>query len=295
MISNDQRRFLNKFNLTHSLYFDENFIIDCSKYPIEERDYIKTAINSNDIGQRIKATRKINNQEILHYIALTDYHPKVKIYAIKHLYEEERRVDIVLNVPDNNIMFFSLKGIYKQENLIKILYESRNIIIRRKLIERIRNEEILKDISINDYDPVLRTKASKLIKEKSYKTKVSENDKKTSVCYNLNLSEKSNIRKIICNSPNSFLRRGCIKKLSLEEDFVYVCSNAKYMDMIFVATTKLRTPESFKKVMQKSSNCHVRLTAIRKINDNITLQFYAICDEDEDVRKIANKRLKEIL
>lgn len=47
--------------------------------------------------------------------------------------------------------------------------------------------------------------------------------------------------------------------------------------------------------MQKSSNWHVRLTAIRKINDNITLQFYAICDEDEDVRKIANKRLKEIL
>ena len=87
------------------------------------------------------------------------------------------------------------------------------------------------------------------------------------------------------------VRRKAIKKIFDESLLCKICCNSRFDDVLFPALSKISSEKMFIKIIQSESKYYVRRISVKKIKNKDVLKDLALCDDDEEIRRIASKHI----
>lgn len=280
----------------------------------------KVAQTDADTVIRQEAVNRITDENILEHIAETNDRPYIQQEATKKITDEAILIRIALNYPYTHAGHEAVKRISDQNVLAQIaLKESSNpsresVYFRSRVVRRLENPEVLKQIAKNDIDPNVRRlaqdtlfdletlarAANRLLEEnagrESSLAQIAQKDPDEKIRYLAvdKLADQKNSSQLSQTDPNANAGTTFISILPGKMVLGQIAQQDPDPKVRYLAVNQLNDQHVLIQIALNEPEERIRYTAVNKLTDPNVLAQIAQNDPDEKIRYLAAHNLLEL-
>ncbi len=180
-----------------------------------QRAWANMANNDEDPANRMKAVKKLTNQNELGIVAFNEEDAAIRMEAVKRLTDQYELSNVAFNEEDRDIRMEAVKRLTNQGELGIVAFNEEDAAIRMEAVKRLTDQEELGNVAFNEEDRGIRIEAVKRITDQYKLSDVAFNEEDPEIRLMVveKLTDFNTLSDLVDNDDDKNVREAAITRM----------------------------------------------------------------------------------
>jgi hypothetical protein len=254
----------------------------------------KIVLEDEDWRVRQAAVNKISDQNILFKVAMDDENYNVKIDAFNKITDQNLINQLASESKEGNIRLLTVDKITDQSILYMMALFDISNVVKIAAFNKITDQNLINQLAVESKELNLRLLAVSKITDQNtlYKIAQTDSSEEVSIAALNKINDQNIIIRLATESKNPHIRILALKYIT-DENFIYKIALEDINYEVKVAAMNRLEPSQLAKLASDFKELELKLNVVKLLTDQIELMNISQNNDNWNVRKAAFKKLND--